>query len=892
MSSTSGWKRLFRLDESPGHLENTIDDELLFHIEGRMKQLIESGSTEAEARAEAMQEFGGVEETRSTLQRMGSRRLRRRRLAERLDDVVRDLRLAARTYWLEPGFSITALLIMTLGIGATTTIFSVVDAVILRDLPFPDPGQLVYFERAAHTVPRYRDWKASSTSFESLGAMSDAELDYTGGDVPARLRGLQVTSEILPMFGGHAQLGRLFSLEEYQGIPGVVVLGHGCWQRRFGSDESIVGQTITLSGYPAVVIGVLDESFVSPNGLTGTDVDLWLPYDAARPDLQRNDYYILEVIGRLRTGISLREARRELDRLSIQLAAEKPEIHTDGEGNPRRIPIVSLQSALTGDVQTPLILVLGAVGLLLAIACANVANLYLARGTRRTHEIALRTSLGAGRGRIIGLLLTESVLLAVIGGLLGVVVAIFGVRTFEILSPGGIPMIDRMGINPRVLMFAAGVSLFTGVLFGLAPAWQAWRMDVGAALKDMTRSATGGRRRARLRSSLVITEIALALVLLVGAGLLFNSFIRVRSVDPGFDPEGIVVTVLRLDAPHHTEEYRVGFSKQLLERVEALAGVKSAALCWSSPFQHYGGVRSGSFYGGFRTEDGRIIDAFTGMMPVTRDYFSLLGASLRGRMIGPGDTELDPVPVVVSSVLAELLCPGEEAIGRTFAVDDEDDSGRPTVLQVIGVVSGLHHWGLEQGADEHVYVSWDRFSGQMPRLSIMVNTTGDAGSVIPSIQEAIWETEPALPIREVFTLPQRIRESLVEPRFYTFLLLAFAVVAILLAAGGVYGSMLYSVGQRRRELGIRTALGADQGRLIRMVLRQGAVLALVGISIGIAAALAVARTLSGLTFGITPYDIPTFVAVVLLLSLVAVGATFVPAWRATRADPVETLRVE
>jgi putative ABC transport system permease protein len=471
------------------------------------------------------------------------------------------------------------------------------------------------------------------------------------------------------------------------------------------------------------------------------------------------------------------------------------------------------------------------------------------------------------------------------GGLLGVLITFGGIRTFEVLNPGGIPMADRIGVDMRVLVFALLLSLLTGLLFGLAPAWRASRMEMSSALKDSGPGSVGGRRKARLRSTLVVTEIALALVLLACAGLLFNSFLRMRSVNPGFDTDGIAVVPLRLEDEVFSGEQKLRFSDGVLERLEDFPGVESAAFSYSVPFLFFGGMISGSFSSSWYNEDGEEIRVRAQINPVTRDYFRLLGAEFRGRVFTDADIDMDPQPVVISGELAGRLYPGEDAIGRQFSSSSEQ-------YLVIGVVSGLYHWGLDRGADVSIYIPWKMRAATSSRHTLMVRTSGDPGALLPSLRDIIWQVESGLPITQSFAMNDRINESLMGPRFISFLFLTFATLAILLAAGGIYGSMLYSVRQRRRELGIRAALGADRGRLIRMVLGQGALLTSIGIVIGLAGALAFTTTLESLIFGISTTDLPTFLIVVALLGAVAMVATFIPARRAVASDPVEVLRQE
>jgi predicted permease len=804
-----------------------------------------------------------------------------------IEGVVQGIRLAVRSYVRNPGFALTAVAIIGLGIGATTTIFSVVDTVLLKQLPYPQPRQLVYFDHASHPAPLYRDWRDRTEAFDAMAAAWDRDIDLTGDGEPERLDGAIVTRAFFDLFGAEPFLGRLFVNDDFTGEPRVTVLSHGLWQRRFGGDPSVIGRTVVLDRSPLVVVGILDPAFSPPPNVVRSGTDVWVPLDIMTPAIQHRGLFILNVAARLAPAVTVDAAQAELNVLGENLAEEYPDRYRRGDGTPRPMDIVPLRDAMVGEVGGTLFMLLGAVGLMLVIACANVANLFLARGTDREREMALRAALGAGRTRLMTQLLTESLVTALTGGALGVAIAYAGVRAFTLLNPGNIPFVDQIAVDPRVLSFAFMVSATTGIVFGLFPAWQAARADVNDALKDASAGAVGGRKRARTRSALVVAEIALALVLLVGAGLLFNSFVRRLQVDPGFDPERLMMVPLVLQSGTYDEARRAQFARNVMERVKGIPGVREASHGVTVPLMYYGRTRCCWRERGFRSDDlGEENEELAVLVhPVSTNYFNTLGANVRGRELQPEDDHMTPAPAVLAETLADQMFPDVDALGRSFTLDDME-------FVTVGVVPGLRHWGLDQEVEVEMFVPYDTFGVGFRRFNLVVRTAADPATVAQALRQAIWAVEPDLPVDEVITMRLRIATSMTGPRFYSALLLSFAAVALMLAAGGIYGSMLYSVGQRHRELGIRIALGARGNDVVKMVVGQAAVLALVGIGLGMVGALAVARSLESFVFGITTTDIPTFAAVAALLAVVAVAASYIPARRAARADPMEALRSE
>jgi putative ABC transport system permease protein len=530
-------------------------------------------------------------------------------------------------------------------------------------------------------------------------------------------------------------------------------------------------------------------------------------------------------------------------------------------------------------------MLLGAVGLMLLIACANVANLFLARGTDREREVAVRTALGASRRRIGAQLLTESVLLSLVGGAIGVALAFLGVDAFTSLGPSRIPRVDQIGVDYRVLVFSVAASVATGVVFGIAPAFYAARTDVNRALKDATNKASASRGHLRLKEALVISEIALALVLLVGAGLLFNSFVRLARVDPGFVPDRVMAVPLSLEHGYDGEEARLQFTHEALARVRAIPGVSAASIGLTAPFAISGRCCWMTQAKNVAADDSvRVV-----IHAVTPEYFTTLGVRLmQGRDFTPSDGEDDPAPVIVTETLAGRFFDEPNAVGRTFTLGRTN----PTPFTVVGVVNDLKFWSLAQDEDVDVFVPFEGFGAQFPFFNIVIRAPGDIEGLPSQLRDAIWSVDNRLPVPEIMSLTERVNQSITEPRLLSTLLLAFAGFAILLAAGGIYGTMLYAVSQRSHELGIRLALGASAGQLQRYVLRGGAALAAIGLAIGLAGAFALSRVLTSLVFGITAQDVPTYAAVTALLAEVALLACYLPARKAARLDPMVTLRTE
>ena len=797
-----------------------------------------------------------------------------------------DIRYALRSLRGRPAFAATVVLLLGAGIGAATTVFSVVDGVLLRRLPYPEPHELVYLSNASHPPVEFREWEREISAVSEWGAIWNEAADLSGDGPPQRLSVGRVTPELFRTLGARAAVGRTFTADDYAAGSDLAVLSHAFWRTRFGADPDLVGRDVRVGDRSLRVVGVLEAGFAPPGIMVRGDTEVWTPLDLDDPAIQDRGLHVLEVVGRLAEGVDVERARAEMEAFDARLAREHPDVYVDSEGNVESTPVMPLKEAVVGDVGGTLLVLLGAVGLLLLLACANVANLLLARGADRARELAVRGALGATRRNLVTQLTVESLVLALGGGLAGAALAFGGVRGFALLEPGILPRSASVAVDGRVLLFALAVSLLTGLLFGVLPALQSTRVDPNDALKEGTGRATLAGGRSRFQGALVVAEVALSLVLLVGAGLLFHSFLRLTGVNTGFRAERLVTVDLQLRAGYEAEA-RARFVDELLPRLRALPGTREAVAATTLPFQYASGGsccwRTPVTLPGADETNGVRSD----MNPVTAGYFTALGVRLvAGRDLHEGDETLDPLPVVVNESFASVVFGGAaEAMGEEVRFSD-----RRAVI--VGVSADVRHTGFDRGAAPEVYLPWEARGHEFPFLNLAVRTDLDLGAVAPAIRNAIWELDPDLPIPDVVTMDGRMSRSVADERFYSAILAGFAVVALLLAAAGVYATLLYAVRQRVREMGIRLALGARSGDVVRLVLRRGLGLTALGIAIGLAAALAGARVLGSMVYGISPRDPVTIAAVSGLLALVALGACLLPAIRAGRTNPLETLRAE
>jgi putative ABC transport system permease protein len=796
-----------------------------------------------------------------------------------------DLRYGARMLIKRPGFTLIAVLTLALGIGANAAIFSVVNAVLLRPLPYPEPERLVWllgnFRRdnsTAHINPLdFLDYREQNRTFEHLAAYSPdtSDVALTGSGEPERLRGDGVSANFFDLLGVKPALGRTFVPEDEEAERNrAVVLGYGLWQRRFGGDPSIIGRTITLDGHSYNVIGVMPAGFKPPRAS-----DLWVP---GSPRTLTNDRkgHFLPAIGRLKPGVTIEQANADLDAIARRLGEQFPD--TNANWNVRLVP---LQEQMIGNVGQSLWLLFGAVGFVLLIACANVANLLLVRTATRTREIAVRSAIGASRWRVARQLLTESLLLSLCGGALGVLTAVWMLDLLVSISAGNIPQWAQVAIDKRVLSFTLLASILTGLLFGLAPALEASKPNLMETLKEGGQSATGGARGNRIRSVWVVSEVALAVIVLVGAGLLIRSLIRLQQVDPGFDAGNVLALRLILfPARYRQPEPVIAFYEQLRQRLAALPGVQAVGTISELPLS---GQQNDY---GFRVE-GRPRDPNRRMdadwRRVDHGYFRAMNIPLlRGRAFTEQEARADSRVAIISDILARRFFPDEDTVGKRLLFD----FGQEMPFEIIGVVGDVHHRALHIGVHQTIYFP----SLRLRDSNLVIRAAGAPANLAADVRRAVQEVDKNLPVSSIRPMEEFLFNSMAQQRLNTFLLSAFAALALFQAVIGVYGVMAYSVTQRTHEIGVRLALGARMRDVLVLVLRQGMRLALLGVVTGLLGALALTRLVMtrSLLFEVSPTDPATFAAISALLMAVMLLACYIPARRAARVDPMVALRCE
>jgi len=812
---------------------------------------------------------------------------------------LQDIRYGARTLRKNAGLTLVIVASLGIGIGANSAIFSVVDALLLRPLPYPHPERLASVWLHSPGIGILRDWPSpgqyidlqnENHSFEAMALAQSRTYTLTGRERPERVGAMSGQSSLLRMLGAHPKLGRLLLPEEDKpGPPAVAILSDQVWQRLFNSDPGIVGKSITLNGKPFTVAGVLDRGFmlnseVMPSEGPMDKMDIFLPLPLGADAVNRRGDENYNILVRLKPGVSVQQAQADIDVIADRIRVKDKRDRTYG------MHIVGLQDQVVGDVRRALLVLLGSVGLVLLIACANVANLLLTRAAGRQKEVAIRTALGAGWQRIARQMLTESLLLAMAGGAVGMGIAELSLVAVRTMNPGNIPRLEDIGIDATVLAFTFGISLFTGILFGLAPVWRAVKVDLNTSLKAGGRSGQDdaglGVSRHRLRGLLVVSELALSLMLLIGAGLLIRSFLRLQQVPPGFDAGHVLSMQVAATGPKYSgnnnSKVRLAFNREILSRIGRLPGVESDGLVDGLPLAGsigWGGIN----VEGYTPPPGQELQV--DMRAATADYFRTMKIPLiRGRFFSEHDAPEQPPVAIIEESFAQRFWPHDDPIGKHLWFDPK----KP--ITIVGVVGVVKQYGLDTDGKIAVYFSeeQDAETGNF----LVVRTAGDPAQLSAAVVREIQAVDPTAAVYGIRTMEDRLYGSLARQRFAGSMLGAFAAFALLLAAVGTYGVMSYLVSQSTHDLGVRVALGAQAGDIVGLVMRQGVALAAVGIAGGLIGAAALTRVMGKLLFGVSPQDGLTFAAVTLILAAAAFAATIVPARRATRIDPIVALREE
>ena len=887
------WRR------SRAMIRRDVDDELQFHIDSRTDALIRAGADPESARRRALTEFGDLEDARQYIRRVDTDIEHQRRRRDYMTELRQDIAYGLRTLRRAPTFTLTAILTIALGVGANTAIFSVVHGIVFKPLPFPQPAQLVRVwsanpgansRQASVSAVDLDDWRAQRTQFTDIGGWWFADggsgIDLTGSGDPQRLSAAFVSPGFFPVLGVRPLVGRLPREDEMVrgGDDRVIVLAHGFWQRRFGSDSGVIDSTLTLSGQSYRVVGVMQPAMRFPS----ERVEAWIPYstipDASIPRIR--PVRTLDVIARMKPGITLAQASQDMNAITGRLASTYAEDRNWSEAT-----VMPLADAITGRVRRGLIALLGAVGFVLLMACVNVASLLLARSTIREREVALRLSLGATPGRIGRQMITESLLLSIIGGAVGVAGATIGSRALLTMAAGQLPRTGEVGLDGTVLLFALIASIATGVLFGLAPALRARATDLQTSLREAGRGLVSGGGQ-RLRTGLVVVEVALAVVLIVGAGLMTRSFIQLLRVDLGFRPERLLAVNFTISTDRHTNQsYRVVY-RDILDRVRAVPGLISVGAAKHVPFRGNGEqmsfVPEGLTLGPGDQAPG------ASFIHISDGYFATIGARMvDGREYNVQDGALraptpGAVPVfsgqpslIVNKALADQHFPGTSAVGKTLAFGD-------IRIPILGVVANIKQSTVEGPVQPTIYVN--NLMNSRVGVTIVARTRGEPLSMAAAVRDAIWSVDRQQTITSIFTLEQAAGEAVARPRLLTVLLGLFGTLGLVLGAVGLYGVLSYLVSSRQREIGVRIALGAPRGAVLGMVVRRGLAMAGIGTAIGLVAAFLLTRYLRDVLFGIEPSDPMTYAVVVISMLTVAGLASAIPARRAATVDPAIAFR--
>ena len=878
------WQRLrirFRAIFDRRALNQELDDEVRFHLEHEAEANLARGMKPAEAARQARMDFGGEQQVKEEFRAVRGDSL--------VESIVQDARFGWRMLRRSPGFALIAAATLALGLGANTAMFSVIDAVLLRPLPFPEPDRVVRlidsnptrgFPRFSSSPPNFLDWRAQSQSYVAMTAVVPDTLTLSGSGEAARMKVLFATPDLAAVFGIEPALGRGFTVEEgAYGHQKVAILSFHLWQQRFGSNRGVLGQTIELDGESYLVVGVAPREFT----LYGNDVIVPLVFGPKVAD-QRGAHF-LGVYGRLKPGISLQHANEEIRTIAARLAAAYPDKDAGWTAF-----VMRMQELVVGNVRPAMLLLLGAVGFLALIACANVANLLLSRSVGRQREISVRAALGATRWRIVRQLLTESMILCIMGAALGLAVAAGGIQLLRAAGPVGVPRMSSVQLNGTVLAFTAGLTLLTTLLFGVLPALHTARVDVNVALKSATRSAAGSRESARPRDLLVLGELALSVMLLTGAGLLLRSFVQLSFINPGIETSHLLTFNLSLpEKKYDTPEKIVNFYDGLLANLKTLPGVTDAGATNILPLT--GDQVSSSF-----EIRGVVVapkDAPSAELRViSRDYLRTMGIPLvRGRVFQNSDRAGSSPILLISETMARRFWPNGDALGHYIRMGVRPGAaGTDVEGEIVGVVGDVRDFGLDIEPSPTVYTLMDVPGTRS--MNVVLRTTNDPTLLAPAARATVAALDAVVPVADAASMETVLTTSLVQRRFYMLLLSIFAALALLLAGVGLYGVISYSVGQRTQEIGIRMALGATRSQVLGMILGQGARLVTTGIALGIAGALALNQLMKGMLVGVSTTDALVFSAAAVSIAFIAMAACYLPALRATAVDPVIALRYE